>query len=376
MKKWLIISIGLIIIISLPWLYFHKSNSKKKEAPFATVKKGTIVEKAQAIGYIKPRHYITVKSQINGTVAEIYHEAGDYVTKGEKLIKVNPTPSPIEYATAREELESASTVEKSSINDLKRFQKAMKIGLISQSYTDYIAAKRIYETSKLQRTLAEQKLALLEKGTTVVSGKKIANIVTSPIDGYVLSRNVDVGDPVISLSSAQSATSLFSIANMHELMFQGVVDEMDASKIHITMPATITVGSMPDKKITGVLTRISLQSDKENQAQGITSTTTDSPFNVGFQIEVTNLKIPQGLTLRSGYSATANIVLSTAKDVLLLPEQAIRFKNEKPYVLLPQKNKKPAKKQPIIIGLSDGINIEIKGGLKLGDKVLLAPTED
>lgn len=375
MKKIVITLLIIAVIAALSVAYFYHKKSKQPVISTVTVKKGTIVEKAQAIGYIRPRHSNTVKSAVNGTVAEIYHEEGEFVKKGEPLVKIKPEPEPAEYATTYEALSESLANEKYSLQNLQRYLPALKSGLITKHYTDYISAKNTYEAAKAKRILAEQKLALLDKGTTSVASKTIDNIVKSPITGYLLSRNVDVGDPVISLSSAQASTPLFTMANMNDLMFEGSVDEMDSAKLHAKMPATITIGAMPNEKITGNLYSIALQSEQENQAAGMqTQTSSDLPFNISFKVQITNLKLPKDLILRSGYSATADVVLDKAENVLVLPERVLHFKGDEVYVLLPpkKKNEKPIE-QIVKIGISDGITAEIKSGIKLGEKILDQP---
>jgi HlyD family secretion protein len=381
MKKWLFILILFILVIAGILFYLSHNGKNTKTIPTVTVKKGTVIEKAEAIGYIEPLHSSTVKSAVDGIVEEIYHDAGDYVHKGEPLLKVNPQPEPAEYAAAYEELQKDIAVEKEGKRNLERFLPALKSGLITKNYADYIDAKRTYETDRENRILAAQKLALLDKGTTRVGKKTIANIVKSPFTGYLLTRDVDVGDPVISLSSAQASTALFTMANMYDLMFEGSVDEMDAAKIHLHMPATVIIGAIPDEKIIGELTKIALQSDQEGttnstdttQQKSVNNNSTNLPFNVGFQVQVTNLKIPPNLILRSGYSATADINVTTAKDVLVLPERVLHFKKNKIYILLPSSKGQKPQQQNVTVGISDGMQAEIKSGVTLGEKVLDKP---
>ncbi|MCL5261083.1 MAG: efflux RND transporter periplasmic adaptor subunit [Gammaproteobacteria bacterium] len=373
-KKTVFIGI-LLLLIAGYWFFFHSSTPK--DLALVAVTKGSLTSHAEAVGYIKPLHSSIVKSQINGTVEAIYHSEGEYVNKNTPLLKVKPAPDPADYAATYQELADATLLEKNSELDLARYEKALKARLITPNFGEYLAVQKTHNSARIRRILASQKLALLDRGETKVGGKNIANIVLSPIDGYILSRNVDVGDPVISISSAQSATALLSMADMHDLMFQGLVDEMDVSKIKLGLPAEIKIGSVPDKIITGTVTRIALQSDKENTAQGVASSSatlsSNSPFNVGFKVEITALQFPKDLILRSGYSATATINLQHVDNVLLLPMRVIQFKNDKPYVLLPVKGKKDPKQQPVEIGLTDSINVEIKSGLKLGDQVIDKP---
>jgi HlyD family secretion protein len=372
MKKFLIIFgvIALIIIVAVVYLR-HRIKANIPPVPTVTVVRGNVIEHAQAIGHIKPNHSSTVKSSVDGSVAEIYHYEGEYVKKGELLLKVKPEPEPSSYAETYENLQEEIAIETSAKKNLDRYKSALKSGLITSNYSDYITAQQSYATAHQQRILAEQKLALLDQGTTKVGNKNIANIVTSPIDGYILTRNVDVGDPVISLSSAQASTALFTMANMKDIIFEGSVDEMDAAKVHLQMPAVITIGANPEAKITGELTMIDLQSEQENALTGSDEPDEDLPFDVSFRVQVTKLKFPQGYILRSGYSATAEVKVDEANNVLILPERVLHFRGDKVFVLLPplKPEQKPVE-QPVTLGLSDGLNSEIKSGLHEGDKVL------
>lgn len=357
-----------MLIVAGALFYRHK-NKVVGELTVA-VQKGDVIEHAEAVGYIKPHHSITIKSQVDGTVEEIYHYEGEFVSQGTPLVKIKPAPTPADYASAHQQLDQANAVEKSALIDLRRLEQEIKNRLITKNYIEYTTAQKNYATAKTQRILAAQKLALLDQGKTMVAGKPIANIVTSPIDGYILNRNINVGDPVLSIASYQASTVLFLAADMKDIMFEGLVDEMDAVKVKEKMPAQIKIGTMPDKVISGVVSKVMLQSEKENVAQGAQSSNINAPFNIGFKLQITDLKIPQGLILRSGYSATAEIQVGAVKNVLTLPIRAIQFKGDDQYVLLPPVGKGKPKQQPVKLGITDGVITEIKDGLKLGDVVL------
>jgi HlyD family secretion protein len=374
-KKWLVI-IGLCLLGLISYFVFSYFKKPVSMTTTVTVTSDSITEQAEAVGYIKTRNFITVKSQVDGIVEAVYHDEGEYVTKNMPLIKIKPVPSPKEYAGAHQELANAKAKEKEAELVFKRQKYLLDNRTISANNLNYTASQNGYTLAKNDRILAEQKLALLERGETVVAGKQIESVVVSPIDGNILYRGVNVGDPVISISSAQAATALLTIANMQELMFQGSVDERDAAKIKPGMIAKIKIGSLPDQEITGKISRVALQSDKENSALGTTTTSSEtqsSPFNVGFKIEITDLQFPEDLILRSGYSATASIAIKKVDGVLILPLRVIQFKDTKPHVLLPTKKDKEPKQQPVELGVSDNINVEIKIGLKLGELVIDQP---
>jgi len=374
----LIGSVAVLLIMGIAAFFYFKK--PEVVTPTIAVTKGSIAEQSEAVGYIKTRNFSTVKSQVDGIVEAIYHEEGDYVTKDTLLMKIRPVPKPSEYAEAHKNMVHDVTEEQHAKTNFERFQHLLKTKIIASNDKAYIDAQKEYNTAINQRILSEQKLALLTKGETIVGGKVIANVVNSPTDGYILYRNVNVGDPVISMSSAQSATPLFIIASMQELIFQGLVDERDAAKIKVGMKAKIKIGSLPDKEIIGTISRLALQSDKENMSLGVSGASsgssqgsgggTSSPFNVGFRIEIANLQLPKDIVLRSGYSATASIEIKKLDDILMLPMRVIQFKADKSHVLLPVKKGQKPHEQPVELGISDNVNVEIKSGLKLDDKVL------
>ena len=373
--KW-VVGVGIIAAILVAGFFYFKK--PEVVMPTVVVTKGSIAEQAEAVGYIKTRHFSTVKSQVDGIVEEIYHEEGEYVTKNTPLAKIKPMPSPKEYAEVHQELNNAISKEKEVEIAFDRQKYLLSNRVIAANHIDYTAAKNEYNLAKNNRILAEQKLALLDSGETVVAGKQIESVVVSPIDGNVLYHGVNVGDPVISLSSSQVATALFTIANIQDLMFKGSVDERDAAKIKVGMHAKIKIGSLPDQEITGKISSVALQSDKENKENsGVSQSTSNdnnsSPFNVGFKVEITDLQFPKYLVLRSGYSATATVAIKKVDNVLMLPLRVIQYKDTKPHVLLPNKKGKKPKQQPVELGVSDNINIEIKSGLKLDDRVLDQP---
>jgi len=369
MKKRTLIVI-IIVICSITFLLITHNTKKKNKIETITAKRGSISRIAQAIGYIEPEQSIIVKSAVNGSVKKIYHFDGDYVKKGETLAIIKPEPAPENYAIAHESLLSAIANKREAYKTLKRLRTELKLGLITKNYIDYINAKNSYKTTIAEYNLAKEKLDLLTKGSTQVGKNIISNSVKSPINGIILSRNINVGDPVISLSSAQNATPLFVMANMKKMVFRGSISELDAAKIKQGAKAIITIASNPNIKVTGVVSKISLQSDQSNANDGFDNVSSNLPFNVSFNVTITNLKFSKNIILRSGYSATANINIGTKNNIIILPERVIHFEKHKTYVFVLGKNNNKILKKYISIGISDGLNIEITNGLKTGCKVV------
>ncbi|HLD16860.1 MAG TPA: efflux RND transporter periplasmic adaptor subunit [Coxiellaceae bacterium] len=367
-----LILLGLVIAAYMHW---HPSQKKSLAEPTVTVAYGDITKKAIAVGQIVPKHVTTVKSPIAGITDMWYHDAGDYVKVGEPLLRIRPAPTPQQYAETLTQKKRDTIALKADEQKLADEAYLVKQHVLPSNSVDYRNAQQEYETTKAQLELDQQKLALLYKGQTTIGNQTMQNVIKSPIEGYILQRNVDVGDPVISISDAQSATQLFIIANMQDMIFRGTVDEVDADEIQMGMPADIHVAAIPDKTITGVITKIALQSDNMNPSNAASNNTSSSnntpaPFNVGFQIEIGQLKVPADTVLRSGFSATAEVVLKTVKHVVVIPERVLIYKDDKPFVRKKVNGK--VTDQAVQLGLSDGMNVQVLSGVKVDD-VLVEP---
>jgi len=220
--------------------------------------------------------------------------------------------------------------------------------------------EREYDESQLQLKLAKERLALLESGKVRIENTEIESIIKAPIDGFVLSKTVEVGDPVTPLTSYQEGTVLMKMANMERLIFKGSVDEIDVGKLREGMQAELKVGALPTDKISGALYKISLKAEKKENA-------------TVFPIEIS---VPKGknTTLRAGYSANASIIIQKKDSVLTIPERVVTFRNDSAFVkvaLGPEKEEE----RLIKTGLSDAIRIEVVSGLKEGEDVFEKPVK-
>ncbi|MDD4921560.1 MAG: HlyD family efflux transporter periplasmic adaptor subunit, partial [Bacteroidales bacterium] len=167
---------------------------------------------------------------------------------------------------------------------------------------------------------------------------------------------VKVGNSVIQTNSFNEGTTIATIANMNDMLFIGKVDETEVGKIRKGMPLKLSIGALNDQKFDARLEYISPKGTEENGA-------------IMFEIKAA-AKIPSNIFVRSGYSANAEVVLSSVKEVLLIPESVIEFNKDTATVQV-LKTKEPLtfQKRIITTGLSDGINIEVRSGLKKGEKL-------
>lgn len=357
MKKVLFIGIPILIVIAVG-VYFFKFRASNQGGDGASstveVQRGDIVEKALATGKIEPEHEISVKSQVSGMVEKVYVEVGDRVHKGDRLLDIRPEPTPLEFAEANRAFEAAKIHLELAGKELQRAKELREKGLLSQQ--TYEGTEQQYEEARLNEQTARERLSLLQKGRMSIANREVETTIRSPIDGHALERLVNVGDPVVPLTSYQEGTKLMALADMDRLLFRGTVDEIDVGKLREGMDATLKVGALPDEVVEGRLTRISPKSREVNNA-------------IVFDVEIAVLK-KDGQALRAGYSANADIVLNKRENVLRIPERVIEFRGDSTFVKLPGESDAPPKERFIKTGLSDGIHIEVTSGLNEGDRVL------
>ena len=208
----------------------------------------------------------------------------------------------------------------------------------------------------------------------MVNGKRIKSEVTSPVQGYILQRFINTGDSINAMGENQPATPLFTVADMHDLIFRGSVDEAYAAQIKIGAPAIITIAALPNIKIAGQITSVALQSDQENQVSSASkdaaNASANSPFNVGFQIEIGKLKIPKHLRLLSGYSATATITLKTATHVLIIPSRVLMDHHHQMAVRLYEGPRQKTKIVPVTLGITQADQVVVTHGLSEQDRII------
>ena len=358
-KKWIVVVTLLVIVIVIAGKIISSSGKRKTNTP-STVKvtRGTIVEKALAVGTIEPISHISVKSKISGVVKRLFVDEGEYVKKGDPLLKVQPEPTPLELAEAKRQVDLIKIERENLKLQLVRQTKLNKEGLVSEKNLQ--AAQSAFMQSDIRYKIAKEKLALLVQGKIKIANKSIETIIRAPISGSVLERKIEIGDPVVPLTSYQAGTELMSIADMSKLVFKGTVDEIDVGKLTEGMKARIKIGALPTAKLTGKVMKISLQAQKHENA-------------TVFPVEII-LKPDTNVTLRAGYSANATIIIRERKNVLTIPERVITFKNDTAFVKIKGKDGQPQKKV-IQVGLSNAIMIEVVSGLKEGQEVFEKPTK-
>ncbi len=359
-RKVAIIGAIFVLLVGVVFLALKGSGEKERANNSIRAEMGSIVDKALAIGQIEPKNQISVKSKISGIVKRVFVEMGDSVRAGDPLVEIRPDPTPLEFAQAKRQVEIDSVNYQNQRNEFLRIKELLAKKLVSQQ--DYEQASRSAAEAELRLKLSREKLSLIERGKTNVAGRKVESVIKAPITGTVLERKINVGDPVVPLTSYQAGTELFTLADMNELIFRGTVDEIDVGKLKEGMPALLKVGALPHDTIQGILYKISPKAKKQENA---------TLFDVEIKITETGSSL-----LRAGYSANADIIIKKKENILVIPERLVEFVEDSAFVQVKDTTSGKIKRIRIKTGLSDGLNIEVTEGLVEGDILVEKPPQE
>jgi HlyD family secretion protein len=360
-----LVKTGLLLLILAAvagglYAWARAGKNDKEGIKLVDVTSGAITEKAIAVGQIQPRQKFSVKSKISGIVRKCMVEIGDHVRAGDALFEIAPDPTPQELTDVDRQEESAQASFDLAKAELERAQQLSKSGIMSNSDLD--TKRQTFELAKIALAKAVQQRELTRKGRVSGAGLQMESIIRAPAAGTILTRAVNPGDPVVPLTSYQPGTEMATIADMTDLIFKGTVDEIDVGKLRVGLPARIKVGALPTDVVTGRVSRIAPQAQ---QKEGATL------FDVEIELDPGNK-----IVLRAGYSANADVIIREKKDVLTIPERVITFEDggKKALVEVPAGDpKNEPKKVEVKLGISDGMNAEVVGGLSKGAKVIERP---
>jgi len=367
-----------------------KPDNKIDPSKLASVERGNIARSVVATGKVEPRSTVEVKSKASGIVKKLYVDYSDYVHQGQLLAELDKENLEAAVREGKANLQAAQAAEESAQASLERnkvdaegpdmpfLKTAMdrarelhKQGLIAKNTVE--DAEKAYQMALNKQSSAIRNLAVsraeITKAKAVVAQATAAleradqdlrnSTIVSPIDGLVLSRDVEVGNAVSSiLVLGSEATLLFTLGDISDVFVRGKVDQADIGKVYLGQPTRITVESFRDKKFDGKVYQISpLGVEKEN----VTT----------FEVKVSIANPTR--ELKAQMSANAEIILEEKPNVLLVPEAAIIYdKDRKATVEVPDATAdKGRKKVPVKLGISNGVKTELVAGLNQGAKVIL-----
>jgi HlyD family secretion protein len=361
--KFLVVIVVISVLAAAGYFWLQAKEPTGNGLTKVEVARGDITEKAVAVGEIEPRLEFRIKSKISGIVSSCFVEVGDAVKAGDPLFEIEPDPTPIELVESERRLESSQSAFRRAEADWKRINELHRQGIVSGDEVD--ASRETFELAQIELGRAQDARQLIEEGRIAGRGEKLESIIRAPARGIMLRRLVNPGDPVVPLTSYQEGTELATIADMSDLIFKGTVDEIDVGKLQIALPARLKIGALPNAVVTGRLTRIAPRAIEEDNAKL-------------FEVEI-ELDPATDVLLRAGYSANADLIIREKNEVLMIPERLVLFEDDgaTTFVEVPAGDPEAEpEKIPIETGLSDGLNIEVTGGLEEGDEIVQRPPRD
>lgn len=365
-----IITLIVIVVVFAGALYYVYQKNKEEPVKYETEKpeKRTIKNKTVATGNMKPREEIEIKPNINGIIDTIYVKAGESVKVGDLIAKLNVVPEADNLNQSKNQITDAKIALDNEEKSFKRQKSLYEKGVISAN--DFDEAQRDYDQAKQTYKAAKETYDIIKTGTTA-GMQDVANTnVRATVKGMVLDVPVEIGDQVIEANNFDEGTTIASLANVNNMIFDGKIDESEIGKIKEGLPLEIMVGAIEDRTFDASLYYIA------PKAEGDDDDDSDEGA-VQFQIKG-KLKNRDSTFIRSGLSANASIILDEAEDVLSIPEALVQFddKTHNPYVEIKTGDQEFERKD-VKLGVSDGVNVEVKDGLSKNDKVKIwNPIED
>lgn len=355
MKKFgryaLLIAIGLGFIYTI---YFLAQKQKEEPIVYETQqpKIDNIVKQTLATGSIKPREEVDIKPQVSGIIQELFVEAGDKVIEGQLIARVKVIPNMLALNNAQNRLELAEINLNTAKQDFDRNKKLYEQKVISAA--DYQVVEQAYKNALAEKKAAKDNLDIVREGASKNMGSQSLTLVKSTVTGMVLDVPVKVGNQVIESNNFNDGTTVATVANMNDMIFEGLIDESEVGKIREGMELQITIGAIENEKFGAKLEYIAPKGVEENGA-------------IQFQVRA-KMELSSDNFVRAGYSANANIVLDKRDSVLTISEGLLQFEDDKPYVEVATGTNQWERKD-VKLGLSDGLKVEILEGLTEADQI-------
>ncbi|HEY6846496.1 MAG TPA: efflux RND transporter periplasmic adaptor subunit [Terracidiphilus sp.] len=389
-RIWLSAGVLVVLLVTGFALMRLAKGSSVDANRIAKVARGDVARSVVATGKIQPITKVEVKSKASGIVEKLFVDINNRVKKGQPLAELDQLEIKAQVEAQRAQLASSeanvgtfeANVEQDKVNaaapDLPMYKATLdrnlemqKEGIVSRqalddANKDYLAALTRRDSSKAQIgvDVAKLKQAHAQVQQAEASLKQLEEqlgytTILAPMDGVILSRDVEIGDAVSSiLVLGSTATLLMTEGDVNEVYVDGKVDEADIAHVYMGQPARIKVESFRDRTFNGKVTKISpMGVEKDN----VTT----------FEVRV-SINNPGG-ELKALMTANAEILLDEHKGVLTVPENAVNYDNQKnASVEVPdRKQKEGTRKVPVTVGLSNGSVTEIVSGLSEGDQVVL-----
>ena len=299
-RKTIWISAGLLVAAGLGWVVTNRPEAATAEYRFVEVTRGDLESTVTATGALQATETVEVGTQVSGQLAEIYVDFNDAVDRGQLLARIDPTILEQEVRSAEVNLARNQAEVDQTRRELDRTRELHTTQVVTDGELDlaeyqFSLADAAYRTAEINLERAQRNLQYTE--------------IRAPIDGVVVSRNVEVGQTV---AASLSAPVLFVLAqDLAEMEILASIDESDIGQIAEGQPVHFTVQAYPDREFDGLVEQVRLQSTMQE--------------NVVTYSVVVNVENRNG-DLLPGMTATIDVVLEREEDVLIVPNTALRFR--------------------------------------------------
>jgi len=350
--KYLLITLMIIGVIYAAVFFISTNNQSPIKYETENPKRMAIEKKTVATGKVVPEDQVEIKPQISGIIENIFVKEGDILKAGDLIATIKVVPNEAALNSAIGRVDNAKLILGNSEIEYNRNQKLFEKGIISTQ--DFNAIELRYNQAKQEKLNAESDLQIIKLGT---AGRGTTNTnIRSTVSGTVLDIPVKKGDQVIESNNFNPGTTVATVADLTNMIFEGQVDEAEVTNLKIDMPLKISLGAINNLEFDAKLRFVAPQGIEDQGA-------------VQFKIEA-NVFLDSNFFVRAGYSANATIVLGKKQNVLAIKEAFVQFdeETEEPFVEV-ETGKQEFERKEIEMGISDGINVEILSGLTEKDKV-------
>ena len=355
MKKLLVILIGMIVISMFSaTLYFLYSKSQAPPTVYGieSPETKTIVKKTVATGSVVPRKEVEIKPQVSGIIDKLYVDPGQSIVRGALIARIRIIPDMVNLNNAENRVSMGRINLENAERELTRNRQSLADGTISDEL--FRAHELDHESAAQELQSALDNLELIRKGSIEKSSATSNTLVKATISGMVLEVPLEEGDSVIEANTFNEGTTIATVADMDELIFEGRVDESEVGKLAPGMNLLLTVGAIEDLTFDATLEHIAPKGTEEEGA-------------IQFKIRAA-LELKDDVFVRANYSANADIVLERREDVLAISESLLQFSDGEPFVEV-ETSEQTFERREIETGISDGISIEIVSGLVADDRI-------
>ncbi|MCH5172953.1 MAG: efflux RND transporter periplasmic adaptor subunit [Bacteroidales bacterium] len=345
---------ALIALLFIGTFVFLFKNSRPTPVKYMehVASTGSIRRTTVITGRIEPRNEVNVKPQINGIISELRKEAGQMVKEGDVIAKLRVIPDMNSLSSAQSRVRLAEINLKQAKTNYEREKTLYDKQLVSEEEYDQVL--QAYRQAQEEHAAAQESLEVIRDGVSSNNATGSSTLVRSTITGLILDIPVKVGNSVIQANTMNDGTTVATVADMSDLIFDGNIDETEVGSLVEGMPMLISIGALPSFSSEAALEYISPKAVENN---GV------NQFEIKAAVQVNSDHV-----IRSGYSANAEIVLERADSVVVIPESALEFKGDSTFVYR-KTGEDSYERVAVSTGLSDGLNIEIKSGLAVGETV-------